>query len=108
MSRAKPDTLGLIAALERSIEQARALWPEATPTPDPCLCGSTDDRARIIAAPVDLTGEGDVTVQPLTLFQPTTCRACGHYIGRGALAVHLYYGDTTTVRDYFHTECVRL
>ena len=102
---AKPDTLGLLAALERSIEQARELWPEPIPTPDPCLCGSTDIRGRIITEPVDLLGQ-DVAVKRNE--GQRQCRACAHGIHHGAMSVIRYYGASTTVRDHFHTTCVRL
>jgi len=101
---AKPDTLGLLAALERSIEQARELWPDPTPIPDPCLCGSTDIRGRILSEPVDLRGDGDVTCAPNEGQRP--CRACQHGIPHGAMCVQRHFERTTTVRDHYHASCV--
>lgn len=101
----KTDTLGLIAALERAIEQARELRPEPKATPAPCLCGSTDDRGTILAEPLDLGGD-DVAVIRNEGGRP--CRACQHYIRHEAMCVRRYYGPTTTVRDHFHPSCVRL
>lgn len=105
MADKQPDTFDWFGALARATDQARALHPPAKPAPDPCLCGSTDIRGRIIDQPVDLTAE-DVSCGPNEGQRP--CRACQHGIPHGAMCVRRHYAATTTVRDHYHSECVRL
>ena len=106
MKRTTPDVIDWNAALEGAATQARDLRPAPTPPPDvACLCGSTDPRGRITTTPVDLT-DADVTCRPNEGGRP--CRACQHYIHHGAMCVVRRFERTTTVRDHFHPNCVRL
>ena len=100
-----PAVIDWTAALDGARATVRALRPAPTPTPEPCLCGSTDIRGRIIHAPVDLTAE-DVTVTRNEGQQQ--CRACAHGIGHGAMCVTTHMTNTSVVRDRYHMTCVRL
>lgn len=100
-----PAVIDWTAALAGANATVRALQPTPAPTPDPCLCGSTDTRGRITTTPVDLTHE-DVVCERNAGQQH--CRACAHGIGNDAMRVTSYYASTTTVRDYYHPECVRI
>jgi len=106
MTDKTPDHFDWFGALKAANDQARALRPPAKPTPDPCLCGSTDIRGRIITEPVDLRGDSLVSCGPNEGQRP--CRACQHGIPHGAMCVRLHYAATTTVRDHYHPTCVRL
>lgn len=99
-----PAVIDWVAAMAGANAAVRALRPPPAPTPAPCLCGSTDTRGRIIATPVDLTGE-DVTAAKCEGIQQ--CRACAHGISHGAMAVATYMTNTSVVRDRYHPECVR-
>ena len=95
-------------ALQAASDQARDLRDPPTPAPAvACLCGSTDTRGAIVAEPVDLTAvTDDLSVQRNEGIR--RCRACQHAIQHGAMCVRRHFGPTTTVRDHYHPECVRL
>lgn len=105
----EPDHFDWFGALERSAEQAKALLRAETPARKPypiCRCGTTERYGRPIpAGPVDLR-TADVALGPGEGIQ--RCRACAHAIHHGAMSVTRYYEHTTTVRDHFHPDCVRI
>ena len=106
MKRTTPDVIDWFGALEAATAQARGLrvGPSLGPVAR-CLCGSSDTLGVILAAPVDLT-DADVSCAPNEGIRP--CRACQHAIHHGAMCVRRHYGPTTTVRDHYHPDCVRL
>lgn len=102
----KDDIHDWAGALKESARQAALLGTGPTHGPEArCLCGSTDPRGRITFQPVDLT-DADVTLDRNEGWR--TCQACQHHIPHGAMCVRRHYGPTTTVRDHYHTACVRL
>lgn len=103
--KTEADVFDWFGALQRAIDEAAALREPTAPKPDPCLCGSTDIRGRIITEPVDLR-DADVTCYRTE--GQRACRACQHGISHGAMCVRRRYTATSTVRDHYHPECVRL
>lgn len=108
MKLTTPDVIDWAGALQAAADQARELREGPTLGPKArCLCGSDDTRGAILAEPVDLTAAtDDLSVQRNEGGRP--CMACQHYIHHGAMCVRRHFGPTTTVRDHFHPECVRL
>jgi hypothetical protein len=105
-SRKEPDHFDWFGALKAASEQARETrGPRPLRLVVTCRCGATEDRVRDLGEVVDLR-DADVSVMRNEGGRP--CRACPHYIHHGAMCVVRYFGDTTTVRDHYHPECVRL
>ena len=103
----KDDAHDWAGALKAAATRARDLNTGPTLGPEArCLCGSTDPRGRITFVPVDLADD-DVTLDRNEGWH-RTCQACQHPIPDGAMCVRRHYGPTTTVRDHYHTACVRL
>ena len=101
----KDDRYDWFGALDRSTEQARGLQDRTSHPVIACHCGAIEDQGRDIGAVVDLTAE-DVTVVRNEGIR--RCRVCPHAIHHGAMSVQLHYEASTTVRDHFHPNCVRL
>lgn len=107
MSREKkPDQFDWFGALERSAKEAADLrGPRPLRLVVTCRCGAAEDRGRDLGEVVDLRGED---VDAIRNEGGRPCRGCPHYIHHGAMCIVRYFGDTTTVRDYYHPECVEI
>lgn len=103
MSNRHDDHFDWFGALKAANEQMReALGPPPLRLVVTCRCGATEDQGRDLGQRVDLRG-ADVDLWRNEGGRP--CAGCPHYIHHGAPCVVRRYGNTTTVRDYYHPEC---
>lgn len=102
----KPDHFDWFGALDAATRQVREIaFTKALHAVVDCRCGAAEDRGRDLGEVVDLR---DADVSIVRNEGARQCRGCPHYIHHGAMCVRRHYGPTTTVRDHFHPECVRL
>lgn len=110
-SECAPPVPDLLAALGRSVDQARAVRLQdhtpVEPAVTTCRCGATERQGRTPGPAADLRdAKGEVTERKASGIR--WCRACPHASHTGQPVVVHVPSPTSVVAYYYHPECVRL